>query len=129
MKEESRPIAMTVEDNAHVSSYLAAMLDLADIETISTSSTEECLLILSELRNANKHIDVVILDGREPIGKGGLLVSQIKQFSQNTKILAIVRNIGARHKLLAAGADVAVTRPISGQTVVENVLMLTREVH
>ena len=64
MKEESRPVAMTVEDNAHVSSYLAAMLDLADIETISTSSTEECLLILSELRNANKHIDVVMLDGR-----------------------------------------------------------------
>ena len=126
MKEESRPIAMTVEDNADVSSYLAAMLDLADIETISTSSSGECLLILSELRNANKPIDVVILDGREPIGKGGLLVSQIKQFNQNTKILAIVRNIGARHKLLAAGS---VTRPINGQTVVENVLMLTREVH
>ena len=129
MKERSSPTVMIIEDNAYVSSYLAAILDLMDIETISASSSNECLLKLSELRNAGKHIDVVILGGREPIEKGGLMVSQIKQVNQATKILAIVRNTGTRHKLLAAGADVAVTKPVSGQTVAENVLMLTRDSH
>ena len=120
---------MIIEDNAYVSSYLAAILDLMDIETISASSSKECSLKLSELRNAGKHLDVIIIGGKEPIEKGGLLVSQIKQFNQATKTLAIVRNMGTRHKLLAAGVVVAVTKPVSGQTVAENVLMLTRDIN
>ena len=127
MKEVPTPIVMIVEDNVHVNAYLTAMLDLMDIEAISTSSTKERMFELARFRNSHKHIDALIFEGREPIEKAGLLITEVKQFDEGIEILALVRNSGARHKLVAAGADVAVTKPVSGQTVVENVLMLLRD--
>ena len=62
MKEESRPTVVVVDENVHVRSHIAAILELLDGEAIPIASAQECIDTLNQLHNS-KNIDAVILSG------------------------------------------------------------------
>ncbi len=123
LEERPRPAALIVDENVHVRSHIAAILELLDCESIPIASTQECVDTLNRLQNSKK-IDAVILSGAEAIRKGGFLISQIKKFDKKIKTLAIVKDKGDRHMLLSAGADAVATKPVSGQTLAFKILKL-----
>ena len=123
LEELPRPAAFIVDENVHVSSHIAAILELLDCEAIPIASAQECVDTLNRLQNSKK-IDAVILSGAEAIRKGGFLISQIKKVDKKIKTLAIVRDKGGRHMLLSAGADAVATKPVSGQTLAFKILKL-----
>jgi CheY-like chemotaxis protein len=123
MKVEPRPVVLVVEENAYVSSHIAGILELLDCEAVPIASPQECVDILKRFQN-NKKIDGVVLSGAEAIQKGGFLISQIKKSDKKIKTLAIVRDKGDRHMLLAAGADAVATKPVTGSTLAFKVLKL-----
>ena len=114
---------LVVDENKHVNSHIAAILELLDCEAIPIASAQECADTLEQLHNS-KSIDGVILSGAEAIRKGGFLISQIKKLDKKIKTLAIVRDKGDRHMLLSAGADAIATKPVSGQTLAFKILKL-----
>ena len=114
---------LIVDDNAHVSSHIAAILELLDCEAIPIASPQQCVDTLKRLHNTKK-IDAVILSGADAIRKGGFLISQIKKSDNKIKTLAIVRDKGDRHMLLSAGADAVATKPVSGPTLAFKLLKL-----
>lgn len=123
LKEQSRSIVLVLDENVHVSSYIAAILELLDCEAIPIASAQEYIATLKGLQNRKK-LDAVILSGSEAIRKGGFLISETKKLDKNIKVLAIVRDRGDRHMLLAAGADAIVTKPVSGPTLAFKILKL-----
>ncbi len=123
VEERPRPTALVLDENVHVRSHIAGILELLDCEAIPIASAQECVDILKELQNSKK-IDAVILSGAEAIRKGGFLISQIKKFDKKIKTLAIVKDKGDRHMLLSAGADAVATKPVSGQTLAFKILKL-----
>lgn len=127
MKDEPKSIVLIIEENDDVNSYLSAMLDLMDLKAISISSPEDCLSKLNSLRSNAKIVEAAIISGERAIQRGGMLISQLKQFNKDVKILAVVRDKGDRHMLLAAGADAVVTKPVSGQTISEKILKLIKD--
>lgn len=114
---------LIVEENVHVRSHIAAILELLDSEAIPIASAQECLDTLNRLQNG-KNVHAVILSGTETIRRGGFLISQIKKLDKKIKTLAIVRDKGDRHTLLSAGADAVATKPVSGQTLAFKILKL-----
>jgi hypothetical protein len=56
-----------------------------------------------------------------------MLISQLKQFNKDIQILAVVKDKGGCHMLLAAGADSVAIKPLSGQTIYEKILKLTKD--
>ena len=125
-KEQPRRTVLVVDDNAHVRSHIAAILELLDCEAIPIASSQQCVDALKQLQNT-KRIDAVILSGAEAVRKGGFLISQIKKSDNKIKTLAIVRDKGDRHMLLSAGADAVATKPVSGPTLAFKVLKLVTE--
>lgn len=123
MEEQPRPTVLVVDENVHVSSHIAAILELLDSEAIPIASAQECIDTLKQLQNS-KSIYGVILSGADAVRKGGFLISQIKKHDKKIKILAIVRDKGDRHMLLSAGADAVATKPVSGQTLAFKILKL-----
>ncbi len=112
-----------LDENVHVSSHIVAILELLDCEALPIASAQEYIDTLRGLQNSKK-LDAVILSGAEAIRKGGFLISQTKKLDKNIKILAIVRDKGDRHMLLAAGADAVATKPVSGPTLAFKILKL-----
>jgi DNA-binding response OmpR family regulator len=127
MKEEPKSIVLVIEENNNVNAYLSAILELMDLEAISISSPDDCLGRLNELHISSKSIEAAIISGDQAIRRGGMLISQLKQFNKQVKILAVVRDKGDRHMLLSAGADSVVTKPVSGQTISVKVLKLIKD--
>jgi CheY-like chemotaxis protein len=123
LEEQPRPIVLVVDENIHVRTHIAGILELLDCEAIPIASTQECVDTLKQLHNSKK-IDGVILSGAETIHKGGFLISQIKKLDKKIKTLAIVRDKGDRHMLLSAGADAVATKPVTGQTLAFKILKL-----
>ncbi len=123
LKEQPRPTVFVVDENVHVSSHIVAILELLDCEAMSIASMQEYIDTLNRIQNSKK-LDAVILSGAEAIRKGGFLISQTKKVDKNIKILAIVRDKGDRHMLLAAGADAIATKPVSGPTLAFKILKL-----
>lgn len=113
---------LVVDENVHVASYIAAIVELLDCEAMPIASAQECVDTLNRLQNSKKKVDAVILSGAEAIRKGGFLISQIKKQDKKIKTLAIVRNKGDRHMLLSAGADAIATKPVSGPTLALKIL-------
>jgi CheY-like chemotaxis protein len=114
---------LIVDENVHVRSHIAAILELLDSEAVPIASVQECLDTLNLLQTNNK-VNAVILSGTEAIRRGGFLISQIKKVDKKIKTLAIVRDKGDRHMLLSAGADAVATKPVSGQTLAFKLLKL-----
>ena len=123
MNEQPRPTVLVVDENTHVSSHIAAILELLDSEAIPLASVQECVDMLNRLQNTKK-VDAVILSGAESVRKGGFLISQIKKLDKKIKTLAIVRDKGDRHMLLSAGADAVAIKPVSGPTLAFKILKL-----
>ncbi len=124
LKEQPRPTVFVLDENIHVSSHIVAILELLDCEAMPISSTQEYIDTLDGFQKNSKKLDAVILSGAEAIRNGGFLVSQTKKVDKNIKILAIVRDKGDRHMLLAAGADAIATKPVSGPTLAFKILKL-----
>jgi DNA-binding response OmpR family regulator len=122
MSEESWvPKIMIVEDNRDVNAYIAGLLVLKGAKVHKTHSYDECLRILQELE---WDIDAVILSGKMAMERGGVIISKIKQGNDNIRILTIAEDDGDKAKLLGLGSDDFGHKPLSGESVVDKVLML-----
>jgi DNA-binding response OmpR family regulator len=122
MGEESWvPKIMIIEDNRDVNAYIAGLLALKGAEVHKIHSYDECLRVLQELK---WDIDAVILSGKVAMERGGVIISKIKQGNDKISILTIAEDDADKAKLLDLGSDDFGKKPLSGESVVDKVLML-----
>jgi DNA-binding response OmpR family regulator len=122
MSEESWvPRIMIIEDNRDVNAYIAGKLVLKGATVHKTHSYDECMKLLKELK---WDIDAVILGGRVAMERGGAIISKIKQGNEDIKILTIAEDDADKAKLLNLGSDDFSQKPLSGESVIDKVLML-----
>jgi DNA-binding response OmpR family regulator len=122
MSEESwPPRIMIIEDNRDVNAYIAGLLVLKGITVHKTHSYDECIRTLEKL---NWDIDAVILGGKVAMERGGAIISKIKQGNDKIKILTIAEDDADKARLLELGSDHFSQKPLSGESVVDKVLML-----
>lgn len=119
--EEWVPKIMIIEDNRDVNTYIAGLLVLKGAKVHKVHSYDECLRVLQELK---WDIDAVILNGRIAMEKGGVIISKIKQGNDKIRILTIAEDDADKAKLLDLGSDDFGKKPLSGECVVDKVLML-----
>lgn len=112
---------MIIEDNRDVNTYIAGLLVLKGATVHKVYGYDECLRILTELK---WDIDAVILSGKVAMEKGGALISKIKQGNDKIRILTIAEDDADKAKLLDLGSDDFGKKPLSGESVVDKVLML-----
>lgn len=115
------PKIMIIEDNRDVNTYIAGLLVLKGATVHKVYGYDECLRILTELK---WDIDAVILSGKVAMEKGGALISKIKQGNDKIRILTIAEDDADKAKLLDLGSDDFGKKPLSGESVVDKVLML-----
>lgn len=115
------PKIMIIEDNRDVNTYIAGLLVLKGATVHKVYGYDECLRILTELK---WDIDAVILSGKVAMEKGGALISKIKQGNDKIRILTIAEDYADKAKLLDLGSDDFGKKPLSGESVVDKVLML-----
>lgn len=115
------PKIMIIEDNRDVNTYIAGLLVLKGATVHKVHGYDECLRILKELK---WDIDAVILSGKVAMEKGGALISKIKQGNDKIRILTIAEDDADKAKLLDLGSDDFGKKPLSGESVVDKVLML-----
>lgn len=115
------PKVMIVEDNRDVNAYIAGRLALKGAKVYKIHSYDECLSVLQEIK---WEIDAVILNGRMAMERGGAIISKIKQGNDDIKILTIAEDDSNKAKLLDLGSDDFGKKPLSGESVVDKVLML-----
>jgi DNA-binding response OmpR family regulator len=122
MSESSwAPKIMIIEDDTDVNAYIAGLLVLKGAKVHKIYSYEECLKVLQELQ---WDIDAVILSGKIAMERGGAIISKIKQGNDKISILTIAEDDADKAKLLDLGSDDFGKKPLSGESVVDKVLML-----
>jgi|SRR5581483_9582004 len=125
MSEQWSPKVMIVEDNPDVNSYIAGKLTLKGAQVHKAHTYDECFRILDEL---GWKIDAVILNGKTAIERGGAIISKIKQGNPEIQILTLAEDDTDKARILDLGSDDFGKKPLSGESVVDKVLiMLTKK--
>jgi DNA-binding response OmpR family regulator len=115
------PKIMVIEDNRDVNTYIAGLLVLKGAKVHKIHTYDECLKVLQELK---WDIDAAILNGNMAMERGGAIISKIKQGNDKISILTIAEDDADKAKLLDLGSDDFGKKPLSGESVVDKVLML-----
>ena len=115
------PKIMVIEDNRDVNTYIAGLLVLKGATVHKIHTYDECLKVLQELK---WDIDAAILNGNMAMERGGAIISKIKQGNDKISILTIAEDDADKAKLLDLGSDDFGKKPLSGESVVDKVLML-----
>lgn len=116
------PLLLIVDEDKIVVNYLYALFKLSGYEVNMAFSANECLRFL-EQSDPNK-IDAALVDGKIAEDKGAMVVSRIKQFNKNTKILVVANNDNPKNIILEYGADDFVIKPVGGETLLSKINML-----
>ena len=116
------PLVLIVDEDKIVVNYLYALLKLSGYEVNTAFSAKECLRILEQSNPGN--IDAALMDGKIAEDRGAMVVSRIKQFNKDTKILVVANNDNPRNIILEYGADDFVIKPVSGETLLSKINML-----
>lgn len=119
-KEDQHSIIL-VEDNIDVLNLLAGHFTLAKFNVYKTSTAEECLEIIKDM---DKKIDIVLVNGKIASERGAMLIVNIKKLNPNIKVFAVADNENNKTRILDYGTDMFAIKPISAITVVEKATML-----
>lgn len=119
-------VMVVIEDNDAITN-LAGLLWLKGYEVYKSSTAEECLSKMNQLKDRSMHVVImsqqVALDGR------AMLIVKLKRINIDTKVLVIADEDNEKTKILDYGADEFALKPISPENVADKLFMLlTREV-
>ena len=116
------PFVLIVDEDKVVVNYLYAIFKLSGYEVNMAFSADECLRYLEKPNSSN--IDAALVDGKIAEDRGAMVVSRIKQFNKDTKILVVANNDNPKNIILEYGADDFVIKPVSGETLLSKINML-----
>jgi len=115
------PKIIIVEDDKEINSLITAICRLNGYETYMAFSAVKCLEQIEEMHN---QVDVVYINGIIAADEGAMLISKIKQFDHNIKILVVANDDSARNIILEYGADDFLIKPVSAETILGKISML-----
>ena len=118
----SMPLVLIVDEDKIVVYYLYGLFKLSGYEVNMAFIAHECIWLLEKSDPSN--IDAALVDGKIAEDKGAMVVSRIKQFNKDTKILVVANNDNPRNIILEYGADDFVIKPVSGETLLSKINML-----
>ncbi len=116
------PLLLIVDEDKILVNYLYALFKLSGYEVNMVFSSNECLRFL-EQSNPSK-INAAIVDGKIAEDRGAMVVSRIKQFNKDIRILVVANNDNPRNIILEYGADDFVIKPVGGETLLSKINML-----
>jgi two-component system, OmpR family, KDP operon response regulator KdpE len=116
------PLVLIVDEDKILVNYLYALFKLSGYEVNMAFSSNECLRFL-EQSNPSK-IDAALVDGKIAEDRGAMVVSRIKQFNKDIKILVVANNDNPKNIILEYGADDFIVKPVGGETLLSKINML-----
>ena len=116
------PLVLIVDEDKIVVNYLYALFKLSGYEVNMAFSASECLRFLEQFNPSD--IDAVLMDGKIAEDKGAMVVSRIKQFNKDIRILVVANNDNPKNIILEYGADDFIIKPVGGETLLSKINML-----
>jgi DNA-binding response OmpR family regulator len=111
-------------DFGDANNLLAGVLNLKGFKVFKSSSTNECLSIINEIK---EKVDVVLIDKQSAVENDFFVINQIKKIASDTMVVVIADNADEDEKLLEKNIDELVVRPVSPENLADNILtMLAR---
>jgi CheY-like chemotaxis protein len=116
------PLVLIVDEDKILVNYLYALFKLSGYEVNKAFSASECLRFLEQFNPSD--IDAVLMDGKIAEDKGAMVVSRIKQFNKDIRILVVANNDNPKNIILEYGADDFIIKPVGGETLLSKINML-----
>jgi CheY-like chemotaxis protein len=116
------PLILIVDEDKILVNYLYALFKLSGYEVNMAFSASECLRFLEQFNPSD--IDAVLMDGKIAEDKGAMVVSRIKQFNKDIRILVVANNDNPKNIILEYGADDFIIKPVGGETLLSKINML-----
>jgi CheY-like chemotaxis protein len=116
------PLVLIVDEDKILVNYLYALFKLSGYEVNMAFSASECLRFLEQFNPSD--IDAVLMDGKIAEDKGAMVVSRIKQFNKDIRILVVANNDNPKNIILEYGADDFIIKPVGGETLLSKINML-----
>jgi DNA-binding response OmpR family regulator len=113
---------LIVDEDKILVNYLYALFKLSGYEVNMAFSASECLRFLEQFNPSD--IDAVLMDGKIAEDKGAMVVSRIKQFNKDIRILVVANNDNPKNIILEYGADDFIIKPVGGETLLSKINML-----
>ena len=122
-----KPRVMIVIEDSDANTNLAGLLWLKGYEVYKSSTGDECLSKMNQIKDRNMH--VVIMSQQVALDGKAMLIVKVKRINIDTKVLVIADEDSGKTKILDYGADEFALKPISPENVADKLFMLlTREV-
>ncbi len=116
------PLVLIVDEDKILVNYLYALFKVSGYEVNMAFSASECLRFLEQFNPSD--IDAVLMDGKIAEDKGAMVVSRIKQFNKDIRILVVANNDNPKNIILEYGADDFIIKPVGGETLLSKINML-----
>lgn len=116
------PLVLIVDEDKILVNYLYALFKLSGYEVNMAFSASECLRFLEQFNPSD--IDAVLMDGKIAEDKGAMVISRIKQFNKDIRILVVANNDNPKNIILEYGADDFIIKPVGGETLLSKINML-----
>lgn len=121
------PKVIVLDDDEDIGLAIRAVLRLDGFEVWRTTSVEECLSRLEELRGK---VDVIIINGSIASDRNAAIIVKIKSINPAIKILVIAERhqIETKIRIIDYGADEFVLKPLTLDSIANKVTMLLSEI-
>ena len=115
---ESKPVILIADTSPSILSLLEGTFQLNNFTVYTATSARQCLAIYSGLKDV---IDMVLMDGNIASDQAVEVIFNIRKLKRDQKILAVVEEEGVKATAMRVGADVAVMKPLTPDSIVHQV--------
>jgi DNA-binding response OmpR family regulator len=120
------PKVVIADNDEDIGKVLRVILSLSGFEGYVTTSAEQCIAKITELRG---EVSIVVINGKLAIDRNAMLITKIKTINNRIKILIVAdRNIEPHKvRIMDYGTDEFLLKPASLETISNKVTMLVAE--